>query len=155
MKKKINFNILSRFSLLSQLLIVFGLVLISFLTIVMPLIQYNANHIIENQMYDMLENTQNGHIPGEIRKEKRKNRLISHLYYDAEKNEWVSDSFDIDYSFANSLYYHVIGNDLEGIVKDKAHKTRTGSGVIDGTTYYYRIAHYHYLLHYLCYLGYY
>jgi two-component system sensor histidine kinase CssS len=141
MKKKINFNILSRFSLLSQLLIVFGLVLISFLTIVMPLIQYNANHIIENQMYDMLENTQNEHIPGEIKKEKRKNRLISHLYYDAEKNEWLSDSFDIDYSFANSLYYHVIGNDLEGIVKDKAHKTRTGSGVIDGTTYYYRIAH--------------
>lgn len=138
-RKTFNINILSRCSLVSQLLIVFGLVLISFLAIVMPLIQYNANHIIENQMYDMLENTQNEHVPGEIKKEKRKNHLISHLYYDASKNEWLSDSFDIDYTLANSLYYHVFGNDLEGIVKDKSHKTRTGTGIIDGTTYYYRI----------------
>ena len=50
---------LTKYSLQKQLIIIFSIIAISILVILLPLIDNNLTHIMDNEMYDVLTRSQN------------------------------------------------------------------------------------------------
>lgn len=50
---------LTKYSLQKQLIIIFSIIAISILAILLPLIDNNLTHIMDNEMYDVLTRSQN------------------------------------------------------------------------------------------------
>lgn len=140
MKSKKNLFSLKHYSLVKQLLIVFGLLAIAFVMILMPVLDSNVKGIIADQMYDSLEESQTALKSFTITRDDTAKGRVSHIFYNSKLNYIPWCTGFRDRSMPLFLYQYVYGDDLVNIVKDSSHKSIEGKGIYDGKTYYYRIA---------------
>ena len=74
---------LKRFSLIKQLLIVFGILAILDVALLMPLVDYNMNAIIDKQMFNKLEEVQNSY--------KYRREELNHGFIEDSEMEEIGD----------------------------------------------------------------
>jgi len=128
-----------RFSLVKQLLLILAVICLLFTTLLMPLIDYNLNSIVDDQMYDSLKEAQidfsyYNYVPN------KKNRRVTHFLYDASMNVFMEvNGNNISAEESIFLYQGVFGNDLEKLVSSGT-KQICSKREIDNKTYYYLIA---------------
>lgn len=144
-KKNINIHFLKKYSLVQQLIIVLCFIAILLVAVMMPLVDYNLNSIIDKQMYDTLTNEQefminiannNDSIMPDIKSKK----LTYHIIYDSSSNTFLASNISSQNMIAN-FYSYLFGNDLNQIVKSSVASIE-GKGEFGQETYYYRIAKY-------------
>lgn len=133
------FVLISHFSLVKQLLIVFGILAVAFVVVVMPVLDSNIKGIIAGQMYDTLKASQQ-----EMRgftfdpNISTRGKRVNHIFYKSSEHSFVYVSYNDD-TVSLNLYQYVFGNDLKKITKDSKHATIENKGEYQGKTYYYRI----------------
>lgn len=140
MKTKKNIFSLKHYSLIKQLLIVFGALAVAFVMILMPLLDSNVKGIIADQMYDSLEESQTALKSFTITRDDTSKGRVSHIFYNSKLNYIPWCTGFRDHSMPLFLYQYVYGDDLVNIVKDAKHKSIEGKGIYEGKTYYYRIS---------------
>ena len=103
-------RILKKFSLVQQLIIVLGFVGLLLVTIMMPLVDYNLKSIIDNQMYNTLNDSQSLYIYDSFMSNKQ-NKIIYHIIYDESLNAFTKTNLASQQTVYN-LYNELFGEDL-------------------------------------------
>lgn len=139
MKEKLKFpHFLKKLSLVQQLIVILSFVGLLLVTVLMPLVNYNLNAIIDEQMYESLSAAQD-YVIGYSLVPKKQERLTYHIFYDSSTNTFVRTNIDTDY--IDELYTHLFGKDLFNLVNSSS-QTLKNKGEVDKETYYYMITHY-------------
>lgn len=126
---------LKKFSLVKQLLLILAIICLLFTTLLMPLIDYNLNSIVDGQMYDSLLESQMNIISYNIIPTK-KSKHVTHLIYDMQLNTFSESNLSVENAIY--LYQYVFGNDLQKLLsQDK--ETINSKVEIEDKTYYYLI----------------
>ncbi len=132
-------NPLRSLSLVKQLLVVFSAVAILVVAVLMPLVDYNLNSIIDNQMYEQLEQAQSSAVDYQFFPNDNKVKRTYHIVYNATSNSFTFSNLSSDSDSVTGLYSNVFGNYLVKIVNSSKHATIEDKGNYNGETYYYRI----------------
>lgn len=134
---------LKRFSLIKQLLIVFGILAILDVALLMPLVDYNMNAIIDKQMYNKLEEVQNSYAyfhsapPG---------RMVAHSFsfiYNATTGAYDFDNNDNNSNLPDNIRMMLSAlssGALQSIVNDPHHRVIKDKRTYGQQTYYYRVS---------------
>ena len=124
---------LKKLSLLKQLLLILGIIALGFTFILMPIIDYNLNSIVDNQVYDDLYEAQNNIINYNFIPN-RQTKPVSHVIYDANLNTYSTEN--LAYSDLYTLYQNVFGNDLELLISKDESIVYSKSKLAKKTYYY-------------------
>ena len=124
---------LKKLSLLKQLLLILGIIALGFTFILMPIIDYNLNSIVDNQVYDDLYEAQNNIINYNFIPN-RQTKPVSHDIYDANLNTYSTEN--LAYSDLYTLYQNVFGNDLELLISKDESIVYSKSKLAKKTYYY-------------------
>lgn len=121
-----------------QLLIVFVILAVVFISVLIPLVDHNLTSIIDHEMYSQLETAQDNTTSYSTLPRQRKNRASYHLIYNASKKEYISDNVPTN---APKLHinFSLFEDDLKTIIDDENHATIENMKVDRGETHYYRI----------------
>lgn len=132
---------LKKLSLTKQLLVVFCGLLLIFVSIAIPIINYNLHVVIDKEMFDEIESDQamidnyGSFIP-----RRRARNQFYHIRYYAETDTYDYDMIiGRDQMIALGLVSQAAQKDLQTILKDDNHKAIQGKIEYDETVYYYRI----------------
>ncbi len=128
---------LKKLSLMKQLLLILAGIGLIFATILMPLINYNLNSIIDDQMYEVLYDGQNNFITFNYMMSEKGTKAVKHFIYNADKNQFIASSYD-DITY---LYNYVFGKDLNELINSDNNHIYSKNDDIE-KTYYYLITKY-------------
>lgn len=132
---------LKKLSLTKQLLVVFCGLLLIFVSIAIPIINYNLHVVIDKEMFDEIESDQAmiDNYGSFIPRRRARNRFY-HIRYYAETDTYDYDMVvGHDQMIALGLVSQAAQKDLQTILKDDNHKAIQGKIEYDETVYYYRI----------------
>jgi len=133
-----------KLSLVQQLIVVLSLAGLFFVTVMMPLVDYNLSSIIDDQMYETLALSQmyasrlseDDNFSNSTRYSQQSKDAI-HIVYDVNKNTfWVYGNVPDDY--VAQMYHYVFGNDLKAMIAS-SQTVLENKGQYNGETYYYMI----------------
>lgn len=146
MKRNRFYRSFKRLSLVQQLIVVLGFLGLLIVAVLMPIVDYNLNAIIDQQMYDALASSQeyvsgSSYIPYD-----KQTRSTFHIIYDSSSHTFVKSNI-LSENFIENLYTYLFGNDLYQLVQSQQ-TTLKNKGNFDNETYYYMITCYssHYYL---------
>lgn len=106
---------LKRLSLIKQLFLILGIIVLVFTFLLMPLIDYNLTSIVDNQMYDDLFMAQSSITDYDYYIPNNKNtKKVRHFIYNAKTNTMNTPS--MPYNEYYVLYSNVFGNELENFI---------------------------------------
>lgn len=131
---------LKKLSLVQQLIVVLGGVALTLVAIMMPLVDYNLNRIVDNQMYQTLILSQYSIINDSYMPDLKQSKQTYHIIYDSQKNVFIDTNIQSQDTIYE-LYYYVFGNDLQDVVKNSK-KSFHNKGRFSKETYYYQITQY-------------
>lgn len=129
-------RILKKFSLVQQLIIVLGFVGLLLVTIMMPLVDYNLKSIIDNQMYNTLNDSQSLYIYDSFMSNKQ-NKIIYHIIYDESLNAFTKTNLASQQTVYN-LYNELFGEDLIQLL-NSSKDTLKNKGNYKGKIFYFMI----------------
>ncbi|MFR7592034.1 MAG: sensor histidine kinase [Longibaculum sp.] len=138
MKDKIKkLNIFKQLSLVQQLIVVLSSVGLLLVAVIMPLIDYNLNSIIDDQMYETLEISQYAVIKDSYMPNNRQNKPTYHIIYDSSSNAFIKSNI-VSQQAIEALYTDLFSEDLQKILNSKQTSLKN-KGVYVNDTYYYMI----------------
>ncbi len=138
MKDKIKkLNIFKQLSLVQQLIVVLSSVGLLLVAVIMPLIDYNLNSIIDDQMYETLEISQYAVIKDSYMPNNRQNKPTYHIIYDSSSNAFIKSNI-VSQQAIEALYTDLFSEDLQEILNSKQTSLKN-KGVYANDTYYYMI----------------
>ena len=103
-----------KLSLLKQLLILLLAIVLVIIFVVSPLINKNLNRLVSNQMYDLLDNSQNSYLNDFYNPvDSGDSRQVYHIYVDVSNSKisWQS-VLPLSQNVANNLMVNVFSYDL-------------------------------------------
>ncbi|MCD7949711.1 MAG: HAMP domain-containing histidine kinase [Erysipelotrichaceae bacterium] len=129
-----NINILSRLTLLQQLIVILAFMALFVVVILMSIVDNNLSSIIDNYMYETLESSQyalieDSYYPIEQYK------TTYWVIYDSSSNMWIKSNMMIDN--INTFYYYLFGADLQNVLSNST--VIQNKGTIGENMYYYCI----------------
>ncbi len=145
MKEKLSkINFLKKLTLVQQLIVVLCFVGLLLVTVLMPIIDYNLNSIIDNQMYETLTQSQDLVIYDSIIPDNKRAKPTFHIIYDSYTNAFI-DSNVSSQQLVDNLYTFLFQDDFTKIINDS--KANVGSciqnkGHYNNQNYYYMITKY-------------
>lgn len=138
MKEKLmKFHFLKKLSLVQQLIVVLSFVGLLLFAIMMPIVDYNLRSIIDNQMYETLENEQDIIINNSFMPNKKSKRAF-HMIYDSSSNTIISTNLS-NQEMAQNFYYYVFGEQLQELIAHPTLSTIHSKSDLSDETYYYMI----------------
>lgn len=121
-----------------QLLIVFVILAVVFISVLIPLVDHNLTSIIDHEMYLQLETAQDNTTSFSTLPRSRKTRASYHLIYNASDKEYTFDNVPENTPrFLSNL--SLLEYDLNTIINDEKHATIENKANNNGETLYYRI----------------
>lgn len=129
------FKRFTRLSLIKQCLIIIVIISVLFAAILVPLIDYNLNSIVDEQMYDTLYESQIN-ISSSTSYADKKVRAVKHLLYNVSENEIKCLSMEYDKDTPSYLYNYVFGTDLKSIINSEDSSLKNKKEVSDKSYYY-------------------
>lgn len=140
MKKNRFYRSFKRLSLVQQLIVVLSFLGLLLVAVLMPVVDYNLNAIIDQQMYDALAASQeyvsgSSYIPYD-----KQTRPTFHIIYDSSSHAFVKSNI-VSEDFIENLYTYLFGNDLYHLVESQQ-QTLKNKRQFDNETYYYMITCY-------------
>ncbi|MEG0366679.1 MAG: HAMP domain-containing sensor histidine kinase [Coprobacillus sp.] len=131
---------LKKLSLVQQLIVVLSLMALLMIAVLMPIVDYNLRSIIDDQMYQLLEESQYSIINDSIVPKNKQSKMTFHIIYDSSSNTFF-DTKVLSQQALSELYTSVFGNDLNSLVD--SNKTQVcNKGPYKNETYYYMITKY-------------
>lgn len=131
---------LKKLSLVQQLIVVLSLMALLMIAVLMPLVDYNLRSIIDDQMYQLLEESQYSIINDSVVPKNKQSKMTFHIIYDSSSNTFF-DTKVLSQQALSELYTSVFGNDLNSLVD--SNKTQVcNKGPYKNETYYYMITKY-------------
>lgn len=128
---------LKRLSLIKQLFLILIIIALVFTFVLMPLIDYNLNSIVDKQMYDDLYMSQSSIIDYDYFIPDNKNaKKVTHLIFNMNTN--TINTPTMVYNEYYLLYNNVFGSDLERLVVSSAQSIENKIS-FNGKDYYYLI----------------
>lgn len=128
---------LKRLSLIKQLFLILTIIALVFTFVLMPLIDYNLNSIVDKKMYDDLYMSQSSIIDYDYFIPDNKNaKKVTHLIYNMNTN--TINAPTMVYNEYYLLYNNVFGSDLERLVVSSAQSIENKIS-FNGKDYYYLI----------------
>lgn len=141
MKKLLSkIKFLKKLSLVQQLIVVLSFMALLMIAVLMPLVDYNLRSIIDDQMYQLLEESQYSIINDEYMPKNKQSKMTFHLIYDSSSNTFI-DTKVLSQQALNELYISVFGSDLNSLVASKKEQI-CNKGTYRNETYYYKITNY-------------
>lgn len=126
---------LTKYSLQKQLVIIFSIIAIGVLAILLPLIDSNLTHVIDNEMYDILTRSQNDFYSYNFSPNySETDKQIYHFTYNVYEDT-LSTSQNISAKKYQILNY-VFQKDLYKMIKKDKKKIQTKVKMNDQTVYY-------------------
>ena len=118
---------LTKYSLQKQLVIIFSIIAIGVLAILLPIIDNNLTHVIDNEMYDVLTRSQNDFYSYDFSPDYAgSDKQIYHFTYNINEDTLTTaqnisaKKYQIlDYVFQNDLYKMVIKRNYKKKLKCK------------------------------------
>ena len=145
MREKLSqLNFLKKLSLVQQLVVVLSFVGLLLVTVLMPLVDYNLRSIIDDQMYETLDNAQELVINDSFLPNNKRTKPTFHIIYDSSSNTFLNSNLNSDTAVEN-FYTYLFGEDFIEIINDSKATVGTNiknKGQYDGETYYYMITKY-------------
>lgn len=142
MKEKLSkYNVFKKLSLMQQLVLVLTVIALLMVLILMPLVDYNLNSIIDNEMYETLANEQDIVINNSVstyNPDKKRSKLTYHLIYDVSSKTFTSSNM-MNEQLAISLYYSLFGEDLEKLDQMPRKVSLQNKKTLSDDTWYYLI----------------
>lgn len=137
MKKILKFDFLKRLSLVQQLIVVLSFVGLLLVAVMMPLVDYNLSSIIDNQMYEILSQSQYAVINDSYMPNNRQDKPTFHIIYDRSTNTFIKTNIASEKT-VQSLWENLFGEDLTQIVQSSK-KSIQNKGIYNHDTFYYTI----------------
>lgn len=142
MREKLSkLNVFKKLSLVQQLVLVLTMIALLMVLVLMPLVDYNLNSIIDNEMYETLANEQDIVINNSIstyNPNKKRSKLTYHLIYNVSSKTFTSSNI-MGQKSAISLYYSLFGEDLQRLDDMPQKVSLQNKGTLDDETWYYLI----------------
>ncbi len=136
-EKLSQYNFLKKLSLVRQLLVVLGIFALAVLFVLMPLVDYNMNSIIDNQMYETLNSSQEFVISESIIPDNRKSKQVYHMLYNVSTHTFIKTNLVAQFSVVD-MYYNLFGLDLTTAIENQTSVVKN-KGDYNGVLYYYMI----------------
>ncbi|MEG0276154.1 MAG: HAMP domain-containing sensor histidine kinase [Coprobacillus sp.] len=131
---------LKKLSLVQQLIVVLSSMALLMIAVLMPLVDYNLRSIIDDQMYQLLEESQYSIVHDEYMPKNRQSKMTFHIIYDSSSNTFI-DTKILSQTALSELYTAVFGRDLNELVSSSKEQV-CNKGNYKNETYYYMITKY-------------
>lgn len=130
---------LKRYSLQRQLIIIFAVVAMLVLVVLVPLINKNLTGLIDDEMFDTLDNSQSTYIDYDISPiEKSSDKQIYHMKYDKNENILIPSS---NLTREKALQLRTVFSDcLLDMIDGNKEKVQKKGEMATGETVYYQIS---------------
>lgn len=132
---------LKKFSLMKQLLIVFGIIAVLFIAVLVPIVDKNLNSVIDSNMYQELKLAQENAIAYSFFPNDKRVKRSYHLIYDISQATFTFQNLPPDSKGANrelDMAKALVMNDLNKLVENNL-EVIENKGEYDKETVFYRI----------------